>query len=277
MSFAAELSLHHTTRRLCTAFIDDPHGSVLLYGGEGCGLLTLARAIGRQLDNQPENTMVITADNSADITIDQIRQLYHDTRSARTDHLTVVIDDADRMNVPAQNAFLKLLEEPPSHVVFVMTSHAPHLLLPTIRSRVAAIEVRPISAEASRNMLQHLGVDDPTRQSQIMFLASGRPAGIAALVQDETHFQQRADLIRFARNVLQSTMYQRIIDLASVGNDRTAAIETMQTLGRIVQHNLPHASAASSAARLNTIADAIEHLQSNANVKLQLLTVALQL
>ncbi|PIU39874.1 MAG: DNA polymerase III subunit delta', partial [Candidatus Omnitrophica bacterium CG07_land_8_20_14_0_80_50_8] len=50
-----------------------------------------------------------------------------------------VIDQADRMNEIAQNAFLKTLEEPPGRTVFVLISSSPQQLLATIRSRVQTL------------------------------------------------------------------------------------------------------------------------------------------
>lgn len=60
----------------------------------------------------------------------------------------VVINDAHLMNVPASNAFLKVLEEPPNNsFIFLITPHA-HDLLPTIRSRCARVSVaRPTEEE----------------------------------------------------------------------------------------------------------------------------------
>ena len=66
-----------------------------------------------------------------------------------------VIGDAERM-VPqegadaAANAFLKLLEEPPNDTLLLLTSSEPGALLPTIRSRVVAIRVAPVSDQAMR-------------------------------------------------------------------------------------------------------------------------------
>lgn len=48
-----------------------------------------------------------------------------------------LIHDADTMNIPAQNALLKLLEEPPAGAAFVLCTGNPALLLPTVRSRCA--------------------------------------------------------------------------------------------------------------------------------------------
>lgn len=54
-----------------------------------------------------------------------------------------IIKDADTMNASAQNALLKLLEEPPSYAYFFLLASNPMALLPTIRSRVARINIIP--------------------------------------------------------------------------------------------------------------------------------------
>jgi DNA polymerase III subunit delta' len=69
-----------------------------------------------------------------------------------------VIGDAERM-VPqegsefAANALLKLLEEPPANTTLLLTSSEPGALLPTIRSRVVAVRVPPLPAEAVRRFI----------------------------------------------------------------------------------------------------------------------------
>ncbi len=76
-----------------------------------------------------------------------------------------VIGDAERM-VPqasspeAANAFLKLLEEPPTDTLVFLTSSRPGALLPTIRSRVLEVRVTPPSVEQAQEFLvEHAGMD----------------------------------------------------------------------------------------------------------------------
>ena len=54
-----------------------------------------------------------------------------------------LIQDAERMNDSAQNAFLRTLEEPPSGALFLLLTHNPRALLPTTRSRVIEIALLP--------------------------------------------------------------------------------------------------------------------------------------
>ncbi len=60
----------------------------------------------------------------------------------------VIVDSADEMNTGAANALLKNLEEPPSGTVFLLVTHAPTRLLPTIRSRCRELRVAPLAPDA---------------------------------------------------------------------------------------------------------------------------------
>ena len=84
------------------------------------------------------------------ITVDQIRALAADAivlpnEAARK---VYILDEAETMNPAAQNAALKLLEEPPSAVLFLLCTVNPLLLLPTVRSRCAQLRLGGREAEA---------------------------------------------------------------------------------------------------------------------------------
>ena len=72
-----------------------------------------------------------------EITVDQIRALVEDASVLpnEAERKVYVLPEADAMNPAAQNAFLKLLEEPPSFVSFLLCTSRPEALLPTVRSR----------------------------------------------------------------------------------------------------------------------------------------------
>jgi hypothetical protein len=74
-----------------------------------------------------------------EIQVDQIRQMAADAvvLPNESERKVYLIEDADSMNVPAQNAALKLLEEPPAGVYFLLCVTNPAQLLPTVRSRCA--------------------------------------------------------------------------------------------------------------------------------------------
>lgn len=84
---------------------------------------------------------------SRDIVVAQVRDLTDRRLSLRLfegRRRVVIIDPADAMNVQAQNALLKTLEEPPEDTVLVLVSATPDELLPTIRSRCLRVAFAPL-------------------------------------------------------------------------------------------------------------------------------------
>lgn len=74
-------------------------------------------------------------DEKDKIGIEKIRELREQFVTKQTKDLFIVVHDADKMNIPAQNAFLKFLEEPSEHYHIVFLVQSLSMLLPTILSR----------------------------------------------------------------------------------------------------------------------------------------------
>jgi DNA polymerase-3 subunit delta' len=72
-----------------------------------------------------------------------------------------IIDAAEDMNRESANAILKLLEEPPANALFILISHTPGRLLPTIRSRCRRIDMKPLSIGEVVQALQLLAREIP--------------------------------------------------------------------------------------------------------------------
>lgn len=71
-------------------------------------------------------------------------------------HKWVIIDDAHQLNTTSANMLLKLLEEPPSHVYFILITHRPEAMLPTIKSRCERVIISPLdSSEVQQIALSH--------------------------------------------------------------------------------------------------------------------------
>lgn len=86
----------------------------------------------------------VTRGEGSGITVDIIRGVRDDALLVPNDgaRKVYIIRDADTMNPSAQNALLKLLEEPPSGVVIILEALNPRALLPTIRSRCVTVAAR---------------------------------------------------------------------------------------------------------------------------------------
>jgi DNA polymerase-3 subunit delta' len=99
-----------------------------------------------------------------------------------------LIDHIDRANEQAANSLLKTLEEPPPHLLIIMTAENAYSLLPTIRSRAVPFQFAPLGAEEMREFVRGRKLDDVERR---MALAGGSP-GAAVSLDLETYDKRRA-------------------------------------------------------------------------------------
>jgi len=93
----------------------------------------------------------------------------------------VIVDAADELNIPAANAILKLLEEPPALATLLLVTHQPSRLLPTIRSRCRSLLLQPLGAADMALALAGAGVvaDAPDR---VTALAGGSVGAAVRLI-----------------------------------------------------------------------------------------------
>ncbi len=84
---------------------------------------------------------------SAFIRVDDVRTIneFLSKRSSQDGWRVVIVDSIDDMNASSANAILKILEEPPHKTVLMLISHNPNRLLPTIKSRCAKLNLKPLS------------------------------------------------------------------------------------------------------------------------------------
>jgi DNA polymerase III subunit delta' len=102
-----------------------------------------------------------------------------------------LIDHVDRANDQAANSLLKTLEEPPDHLVLIMTAENAYDLLPTIRSRAVPFQFAPLSKEEMREFVRARGLDAPDRR---IALAAGSP-GVAVSLDLEAYDKRRAAML----------------------------------------------------------------------------------
>jgi DNA polymerase-3 subunit delta' len=178
------------------------------------------------------------------------------------------------MHHEAQNAFLKLLEEPVENVSFILTAHEPQLLLPTILSRVQHIELGKISHVASESLLRAHHVSAATALQQMLFIASGLPAELVRLADDKQYFEEKASLVRQARDFLTAGVHARLTLISHVSGreDALLFVSTVAAVLRFTSERDPAAAGTASAEVLETVTS---RLNGNGHVRTQLMYLAL--
>ena len=145
-----------------------PHG-LLLVGLEGSGKYTAARHAAHRLlcvrgpaagpcrecgpcrhfaAGTAPDFSELSAGPGEEIRVDQVRELTRQSSLTpqESGRRVVLVNPAEAMNAYAANALLKLLEEPPGAVHFLLVSHRPDRLLPTIRSRCQTVAFHAVAA-----------------------------------------------------------------------------------------------------------------------------------
>ncbi len=106
-----------------------------------------------------------------------------------------LIDHVDRAGEQAANSLLKTLEEPPDHLILVMTAGNAYDLLPTIRSRAVPFHFTPLAEDEMRAFAASRGLDHAERR---IALAAGSP-GLAASLDLEDYDRRRAAMLALIR------------------------------------------------------------------------------
>jgi DNA polymerase III subunit delta' len=153
---------------------DHPAGRRIASGGHA-DLLTIARAWDEKRGRF-----------RAEIVVDDARKLgeFFTMTAAEGGWRIALIDGAEDMNPSAANAILKVLEEPPKRTVLLLVSHAPGRLLPTIRSRVRRLALRPLPdatvGEILRGAFPEISVAEAAELARLSAGSPGRAMRLAA-------------------------------------------------------------------------------------------------
>jgi DNA polymerase-3 subunit delta' len=142
-------------QRAETLWVDpsDPVARQVAAGAHG-GLLTLERTLN---DKGVMRTV---------ITVDETRQTisFFGSTAAAEGWRVCIVDTVDELNPNGANALLKVLEEPPQQSLFLLVSHAPARVMPTILSRCRKLLLRPLETEnviRAAALAANIAPDDP--------------------------------------------------------------------------------------------------------------------
>jgi DNA polymerase III subunit delta' len=172
----------------------------------------------------PDRIEIRLPDDKKEIPVGAIRELQ--ARLVYPPHeglrRAILIHDAECLSVSAANALLKTPEEPPSRTHFILTSSAPHALLPTIRSRCQLVRFAPLSSADLTAICLAAGAS-PEAATVAAALAGGSASrALAALEQQELE-AQRARAEAFDRAAC-GTLAEAMAAAQEVSGDKGGAL-----------------------------------------------------
>jgi DNA polymerase-3 subunit delta' len=218
---------------------------------------------------------VISPDERGTITIDAVRGLYKAARAKQESRQVIVIEDADGMSLEAENAFLKLLEEPRDGLTFILTTRKTESLLPTVLSRIQQITLQPLTDDMIRRfiMSKKPGIAQADL-TQLVFLAQGRPGAAMSLLADNALPEQR-ERMQIVKHLVTAKPYERLSLIGKLASDRDKCIENLNAMMRIAEIQMSSASKPAQLEHWTRLAaaleDALTSITNNGNVRAQLL------
>ena len=183
-SFAEVVGQEHVTDPLSTALSAGRINHAYLFSGpRGCGKTSSARILARSLNceqgptptpcgvcdscvalapNGPGNVDVVELDAASHGGVDDTRELRDRAfyAPAQSRYRIFIVDEAHMVTTAGFNALLKIVEEPPDHLIFVFATTEPEKVLPTIRSRTHHYPFRLLAPKTMRGLLERICADE---------------------------------------------------------------------------------------------------------------------
>jgi DNA polymerase-3 subunit delta' len=271
-----------TKGRLDTFKQETPQG-ILLIGPSGSGKKALAEAFAAELldnDNldQYPYVLMIGGDDSP-LNIEAIRQLQNffslKVLSSRAVNRIAIIENAQNLSHEAQNALLKLLEEPPKGSILILTLDNDQNILPTIRSRLQSVVISKPTKSDLRIMFKNIS---DIQFEQFYSISNGLPGLLTTLASNEDH--PLVEATRQARRILSSTAFQRMTMVDELAKDKELFINALGIMQQMAEISLVKAVDEASTRWqrvLKASYEASDQLNRNVQTKLVVLNLMLNL
>ncbi|MEZ4773121.1 MAG: DNA polymerase III subunit gamma/tau [Bacteroidia bacterium] len=182
-TFASVVGQAHVTNTLKSAILLDQLAHAFLFSGpRGVGKTTCARILAKAINcenlgkdgepcngcdscnsyNEGKSINIHELDAASNNSVDDIRNLIEQTRYVPPNgkRSVYIIDEVHMLSQAAFNAFLKTLEEPPAHVLFILATTEKHKILPTILSRCQKFDFRRIRVDDIAQHLEYISKEE---------------------------------------------------------------------------------------------------------------------
>lgn len=206
---------------------EDPHGTA------PCGECACCSYF-ESLSAHP-NVTVVSTENRASIGIKDIRDMADGVYTSPYigSKKVYIIKDAEKMTQQAQNALLKLIEEPPEHAVFFLLSSSRYAMLATVISRCRTISMTPYSDSALKKIIfEHSPELSSLEVDNLVSRAQGNPGRLISYITDDGTFR---NMVLSSAEALMKNNMEAILDSVQSIDSRESALRFIYILNEIMR------------------------------------------
>lgn len=176
----------------------------------------------------PDNRNELIPALYGEIRIRQIRDLQRLTnlKPYQSRYRPIVCLRFNQANAEASNAFLKTLEEPPAHVILLLTADNPESLLPTIVSRCEVLRLRPLPIEQVQRELVSRGIEN-SQAELIAHISGGRPGYAFRLAEDKSLLEFRQQRLDDLQKLLSASRVDKFAYVEKLAKEKDVMRQTL--------------------------------------------------
>jgi DNA polymerase-3 subunit delta' len=279
---------HKKPLQLLSKSIDSgslPH-ALIFSGPERVGKRTVARNLARillcQTSESCENCLQCRSFASLSnpdyielsvgeaIKIEHIRRLAYqlNLKPYSAKYKVAIIDNAEDMTLEAQNALLKLLEEPKLYTVIVLVTSNAYRLLPTIASRAQKINFGPVSPEDYDYLLS---AKTDNKKTTLLSMSYGKPGLALSILENSEQLKKIEELNNQYRQYMGSDLAERMVLAQTMSDMETPDLKAALHLWLVkLEAELKNNPSVQLAKKLSSVVSARKLIDGNVNAKLLL-------
>lgn len=278
----------------------------LFYGPDGCGKRTLAKQFAQgilckgenspcgqcssckkaQNETHPDLTILSGEGGKNSFHVEKIRKVRSDAYIQPNDgkYKVFLLSNIENMSISAANSLLKVLEEPPAYVIFILTCSSHKSIPSTIVSRCVPLGVFPVSSKECTDALRKINPDINSQQIEQAANLSGGSIGLSLEFLHDSEFKKTLETaLEIKKGLTAKNELDIIVAMGVMENSRDTAKQVLICLNKILglelenryldnQFSALYPSDSLSVNQIieviNTIKTCIEQLEYNGNLKL---------